>query len=307
MKFCPHAHTGRKLEHHHTSYLGLAVLLVLVGFALGASTLSASAAVLEKSGSMQVSANVSGASPATAPTILQPSSGQTFSANPILVSGDCESGLTVEIRKNGYLAGTARCSNAGSYVLKIDLLIGSNTLIARQYNGAGYSPKSKSLTVLYRPNIPPIPTAQTQLILQSEVMMQAGGIGEDTSWTVQIVGGQGPYAVSWDWGDGTIDLKGLEIAGPLTLQHVYQKSGPHNIEIKASDKSGQTALLELSQFTEGNTIPKGSSGANSNPQKPGIIFALWPVYGLLIGLVWVFYIGERYGEKRERKLSHIAH
>jgi hypothetical protein len=227
MKFCPPKHTGRIVEHHHTSYFGLSVLLVMVGLALGASTLTAAAATQEKQGAVQVTAQINGPLPISPPTILEPSRGQTLTSNPVVVSGDCLVSLLVEIRKNGYLAGSARCNNNGSYSLKIDLLYGTNKLIARQFNGSGGSPDSNIVMVDYRPITPIAAPPITQLLIQSATSAQAASIGEELLWSIQLLGGTPPYALSWDWGDGTIDLKSLEKNGDYTGSHTYSTPGTH--------------------------------------------------------------------------------
>ena len=268
----------------------------MVGFALGATTLSASADTQQKEGSIQVTANVAGYLPRTAPTILQPTSGQTFVTNPVTVSGDCTSGLIVELRKNGFIAGSVRCADNGSYILKIDLLLGSNTLIARQFNDLGGSAPSNIVTVTYKP----FTVTGNQLLLQTDTMSQAAGIGESLSWKVTIIGGTGPYAITWDWGDGTVDVRSTETAGPYTFSHVYKQAGSHAIRVSATDKTGQTALLQLSEYTTGPT-----AFATGRDEAPGILLALWPLYCLLIMLLWTFYIGEHYGEVHERKHPHL--
>ncbi|MEO7617207.1 MAG: PKD domain-containing protein [Candidatus Saccharibacteria bacterium] len=305
MSLCPHAHSARKLENHHTSYFALSVLLVVVGFALGATTITASAAQVETSGGIGIEAQVTGSSPMTAPTILQPLSDQSFSRNPIVFSGECTPTMFVEVRKNGYLAGTARCKANGTYSMQIDLIIGLNKLVARQYNGSGYGPVSSSVIVMYKPNIAPVPTPQSQLIIQSDIPSQAIGLGQELSWVITVVGGTPPYALSWDWGDGTIDLKSIDAKGEFTMTHAYQKAGEHAIVIKLTDHDGQVATLDLAEYTTGKSTP--ITGTTTPIDTPGYIFALWPIYGLLICIVWAFYIGERFGEKRERKHSHLAH
>jgi hypothetical protein len=308
MKLCPTEHTGRKLPHHHTSYLGLSVLLVMVGFALGATTLTASAVLPPASlppisGSVAVTANVSGSVPISAPTILVPISGQTLSTNPIKISGDCSPGLIVEIRKNGYLGGAARCDSNGSFRLKVDLLIGSNRLIARQYNGVGSSPDSTPILLTYRPNIPPIPTPQTQLLLQSDIFSQAGSIDETIRWNIQIMGGAAPYALNWDWGDGSIDLKSITSAGLSSLSHSYHDSGVHTIIVTATDQSGQTASLQLTEYTPATAV----ASPTKRNEVPGTVLTIWPLFFMAVFLVWVFFIGERYGEIHERKRPHLEH
>lgn len=301
MKICPIGHTGKKLPHHHTSYFGLSILLLMVGFGLGASTLSASAVTQTKSGNIQVTANVASNVPVVPPSILSPSGGQTIVSTPITISGECTTGLLVEIHKNGYLAGSVRCDNNGSYTLKADLLLGENRLIANQTNGVTIGPNSNIVVVTYRPNIAIRIKPADQLILQSTITQQAGSIGEKISWQVQILGGTAPYAISWDWGDGTIDLKSADKIGIYSSDHAYTETGSHQVKITATDSTGQTAYLQLSEFT-----PTQATFSPTRPHDlPGTFLSIWPLYFMAVVLVWTFYIGERYGEIHKQKEVHL--
>ena len=63
-----------------------------------------------------------------------PTTGQSFTVNPITVEGTCPAKTLVKVFKNGVLAGSTPCQASGRFTIPIDLLIGKNDLTALAYN-----------------------------------------------------------------------------------------------------------------------------------------------------------------------------
>ncbi len=209
---------------------------------------------------------VRGVPPSQPAVITSPADGSTVTEIPITVSGTCPSGNFVRIYRNGDFGGETACANDGTFSLQMDLNIGQNKLLARIFNpGEAEGPTASPVTVYYQPpvNTPasiPANTSPTtssggsikasaQLLLTSNDEFQSYPPGSNIQWPIIIRGGDGPYSLSVDWGDGTNSLYSLKQAGTFTLQHKYKnenpKTGHYLIQVRAADINQQQAYLAL--------------------------------------------------------------
>ncbi len=311
--FSHHSRSGHLLPHHQTSYPHLVLILVLAGLGLAAFTTTAAAGPPQtEQGSISLSGEVSGPPPSTAPTIAQPTNGQHFSQNPITVSGSCTSGLIIKVFRNGSLAGSANCS-AGSFSLSIDLVVGQNNLVARGYDSLDQpSPDSATVVVFLdlQSNSPILPTQRTggqaataassgvsQLLITTDSAYKGIFPDQALTWTATIQGGRGPYAVSWDWGDGKIDLVSRQTPGSFQIEHTYAKPGRYKVVVKVADASGQTAQLELVTIVNGQ-VP---STTGSKTPLSGQLLVAWPLLLVAIQIVISFWLGEAYQRRLDRR------
>lgn len=289
-RISPTEHTGRRLHRHHTSYAALTFLILAAGVALSAFTWSAYAGPPNpQSDSFTISAAVSYTTPPP-PTITIPVTGQHFSTIPITVSGTCVSGLNVVLFKNGVQTGSTVCNNGG-YSLLIDLLRGSNELVARQYNPINQvSGDSNHVIVTYEP-LTTTPGQISQLILRSDTAYKGAAPGDKITWPAEILGGKGPYAISWDWGDGTVELLSLSDPGVFSVSHAYEKSGTYKIVVKGTDNSNQQAFLQLTALISGGV---GAATTRHSIIDGGLLLIAWPLFALLVVMLLSFWLGERY-------------
>ena len=188
---------------------------------------------------------VASAAPSTAPTITTPTNGQTFTNVPVTVSGLCKTGLLVKVFDNNVFMGSAMCAS-GSYTIQIDLFSGENDLLARQYDALDQaSPDSNIVRVRFNDS-QFNPTGTALLILTSDYARRGANPGETLIWPISLSGGTGPYAISVDWGDNkATTLMSLELPGTFNIQHIYDTAGEYSVIIKATDKNGLTAYLEV--------------------------------------------------------------
>lgn len=208
LKLSHRRHSGRHLPHSQTSFGGLVIVLVLASLVLFGLTIQAQALTLTGQGSYSVNAAVIGAAPPSPPTITSPVNGQHVSVIPVDVRGTCHAGLLVNIYKNEVLAGAAICSAAGTFTVPIDLFIGRNDLIAREYTASNLvGPDSATVTVYYDVASFPVNVStggtsgkNGSLIIKSESVYKGIRPGDTLKWPIEIVGGVGPYAVNIDWG-----------------------------------------------------------------------------------------------------------
>ena len=310
------SHTGKLRHHRHTSYVSLALILLLsvvpIFWATQAVASAASfptpPAVTDQYG---VYAVVPGATPGT-PSITSLANGASFNnAAPVQIRGRCNDGELIKVFKNEILAGAAYCSN-GSYQISIDLFVGNNSLIARAYNANdAVGPDSNTVAVqlqLPGTNLNGINQLNSQgapageFYVTSAVTHRGVAAGDTSVWSLVMVGGQPPYAVSVSWGDGKTDLYSRGSAGQFDVQHTYAKaaaSGNYTVIVKATDQAGNKTYLQLATLVKDsnksggvlNTIKGGYSGST-------VIRMAWQMLAVLALVLAGFWLGER----RERKL-----
>lgn len=305
------SHSGKLRHHRHTSYGSLALLLAFMVVPLvSASGAVASAAnfptpppVTDNYGVYGV---VTGSKP-TKPTISDVANGAVLTtAAPLQVRGSCASGDLIKIFKNQILAGANYC-NGGSYQVSIDLFVGNNSLIARAYNANdAVSPDSSTVSVqlqLPGTNLDGIGQLNNQgapagqFYVTSGVTHQGLAVGDSGTWHLTVVGGQAPYAISVNWGDGKTDLYSDGASGNYDVQHVYGKSttsGNYVIVIKASDQAGTKSYLQLATLVAGNAKPISVLGSVSGGYSGSTAIRMgWQLLATAALIVGGFWLGER--------------
>lgn len=254
-------------------------------------------------GSIGVRGQLSSPPPTTGATIAIPGNGQGFNNLPIRVSGLCPNELLVKIFKNNVFAGSVVCSG-GNYSIEIDLFNGQNELVARVYDALDQpGPDSNIVNVIY------MDTRQgtaSRVTLTSNFAKRGANPGQTLVWPIILSGGDGPYAISVDWGDGkTPDLISQPFPGIFNIEHIYDKPGVYNIIIKATDRNGGIAFLQLVGIAngalsqdDGGVGEAGGSGSTASPQ----VRILWQPAAILIPfLMATFWLGKKYELKMIRK------
>jgi hypothetical protein len=298
LRYSHHRHTGRLRPHHETSYALLFMVALCLGVGLAGCSVATQAAT-EGQGGYDVKAVVAGARPTGQAIITNPTTGQTFETNPITVEGTCPDRTMVKIFKNGVLAGSVICDPNRRFSLQIDLVVGKNDLTALAFNNQDQAgPDSPVVTVTL--NVPAGgPGFSTELILHSINYYRGAKPGQEVVWPVELIGGQAPYAVLFDWGDGTSDLTTRTAAGSFELKHVYTKPGGYlgafPLIIRATDAAGHTAYLQLTTII--NESAAASQPATTPPQWGSMLLA-WPLWVALVLMIVMFWLGE-WREKRK--------
>ncbi len=231
--------------------------------------------------------------PEHAATIVVPTNGSTFTQNPIAVSGLCDTGLLVKMFANNVFVGSALCIN-GSYNVQIDLFEGRNDLIARVFDALDQpGPDSNIVTVTY--SNAQLANSGLQLLSLSSLYARRGANpGAELTWPIIITGGTPPYAVSVDWGDGKpVSLQSEQFAGNITVKHVYDTAGTYVIIVKATDKTGQSAFLQLVGQANG-AVTQGNEKAD-NGLTATATAVIWIPAAISIPLIIsTFWLGRRY-------------
>jgi hypothetical protein len=253
-------------------------------------------AVTSEQGSVGIEGRISAPPPSTPATISIPKSGQTFTTLPVTVSGLCTGDVLVKLFKNNVFAGSVQCKN-GSFSLVMDLFQGQNELVARVYDALDQAgPDSNVVLVSFND---PKSGAGSRVSLTSNYAKRGANPGQTLNWPIILSGGQGPYAISVDWGDGkTPDLLSQGFPGTFSISHVYDNPGVYNIIVRATDKGGGVAFLQLVGVANGplsqdNGGSSGSTSGTTPTVQPAKI--LWQPAAILIPLILsTFWLGKKY-------------
>lgn len=282
------------MKRRVVSALCLVLWLPIVALFVVATTTPARAAT--EQGSVGIEGRISSPAPTTAATISIPRSGQSFATQPVTVSGICPNNLLIKLFKNNVFAGSAQCTN-GSYSIIIDLFDGQNELVARVFDALDQAgPDSNVVSVTYNASKP---SFTGRVSLTTTIAKKGANPGQVLVWPITISDGEGPYALSVDWGDGkTPDLISQAFPGTFNIQHVYDNPGVYNIIIKATDKDGGVAYLQLVGVANG-PLSQENDGANTDTtgtielrQQTRILWQ--PIAILLPFIIATFWLGKRH-------------
>jgi len=274
-------------------------VLIIAGFLSAGLVLfgQPAMAATDKSGAVGIQGVIPGAPPTRGATITVPSNGASFTSTLITVSGLCPTGLLVKIFDNNVFVGSVVCAG-GSYSLQIDLFSGRNDLVARVYDALDQAgPDSNTVTVTF--NDAQFLQFGTHVTLSSVYAERGAAPGTELDWPVLLSGGNGPYAVSVDWGDGSpSDLISITDPGTVNLKHTYKVAGIYNVVAKATDKNGGAAFLQLVGQATGAIQSNNNSGNNIAVEKQLI---WWPMPAMIPLILASFWIGRRYQTQVIRK------
>jgi hypothetical protein len=277
------------------------LLLAVIGVLFVTTSIvpAASALTLSQSSGFGISGTITAPAPTTAATITNPTNGQSFTNVPIAISGICTTGLLIKIFINNIFSGAADCTSS-SYSISADLFIGTNNIVAEDYDSLNQAgPPSNTVTVTYVNNEE---TASSLINLTSNYAKIGANPGSTLTWPIDISGGTAPYAISVNWGDGKQpSLISQTTSGSLNLTHIYSIAGVYNITINATDSAGGVAFLQLVGVGDG---PSSQSPASANLQTAKVKYVglgnvlLFLIIGLLIFVPLVtFWLGDLHQKK----------
>jgi hypothetical protein len=234
--------------------------------------------------------------PTEAASISTPGNGATFSSSPITVTGICKVGLLVEVYNNNVLVGSTMCKT-GSYTMQVSLFAGTNELSNIVYDDIGQAgPKSNIATITYTDTN--FKAFGALITLTSSYGRRSAAAGSALDWPLQLSGGNGPYAFSIDWGDGSQpELKSQAVAGVVNISHVYKKAGIYQLNVKVTDTNGVSAFIQLVAVANGKVDGTTASASTDSTPKatatppPQILWV--PTAVSLILLVPSYFLGRR--------------
>lgn len=268
------------------------LLLATITFGYG-STANAEIPDQEKSGSVGLQGTISTGPPTRGATIAVPSNGAVFTSIPITVSGLCPNGTIVKVFSNNVFMGSAFC-NGGSYSVQISLFSGKNDLVARVYDALDQAgPDSNTVSVTF--NDASYAQFGTHVMLTSVYAQRGAPPNKELIWPIILSGGIGPYAISVDWGDGSpTDLISQSITGTFEIKHIYKTPGIYKVIVKATDKNGGTAFLQLVAQATGAGQDKVKDGTGDDKTLVKVQVIWWPAILMIPLIVAAFWVGRRH-------------
>lgn len=256
-----------------------------------------------QNGSVGLEGTIPSNPPATAATITTPTNGKVFTSLPVTVSGLCPANTLVKVFANNVFVGAAQCTN-GSYSIQADLFDGDNDLVARVYDALDQAGPDSNI-VRVRFDAGQYNPSDVQLIsLTSDYAKRGANPGSLLTWPIILSGGTGPYAISVDWGDGkSPDLMSEAAPGGFTISHTYTSAGTYSVLVKATDKRGVSAFLQLVAVANGaiaSSAPGGAGGGGGTTTP--IVKVLWAPAAAMVPLIAVgFWLGRKYELSALRK------
>lgn len=291
-------HTGKIRGHEHTAYLPLALILLIVGFLLTDVTVIAWDRPGPAAGSIGLTGVMPGKPPTKGAVIKTPTPGQSFAQTPVVITGTCPVNTLVELFKNDIFAGSTPCTTEGTFSIEIDLLIGSNALIARVYDALNQAgPDSNSVLVTYAPNfanasgITSLNFGGPQLIINTDAVFRGAFPNKEMTIPIDVLGGRAPYAVNVQWGDSTNKVVSRPDNATFRVAHTYAKAGTYQLSIQATDADGRVAFLTVASIVNGQPDPEVIAATTSN-QTTTMLLALWPLYASVFAMTISFWLGE---------------
>jgi hypothetical protein len=254
---------------------------------------------VNQSGGIGLEGTIPSAPPSRGATISVPTNGQSYTSQPITVSGICPTGLLIKIFDNNVFVGSTICTN-GNFSLQIDLFSGANSLTAIDYDSLSQAgPTSNSVTINF--NNAQFLQFGPQLTLSSSYAEKGTAPGTQLTWPILLSGGTNPYAISVDWGDGSgSTLISRSETGTFNITHTYSNSGVYEVIVKATDKNGETAYLQLVSQATGAIQHNDKSGNGSN-QVVQVKVLWWPALLIIPVALLSFWLGYNYGTSKYRK------
>lgn len=229
-----------------------------------------------------VSAVVHAPAPVEAPSITSPSNNAVLTSSNVTVSGSCPIAtpeVIVSIYKGTTLLGSTTCTADGAYSVTITLGYGKHTLLARVVTITGdIGSDSPSITVTRTASKPsPSPTSSPtppstsgpqvsaglleffpQLITKDNfaiVRPPADSDGTNKNegevvWKFSIKGGELPYTVQIDWGDGAVETFKVASRKEREYIHIYGTLGTYTIKVKVVDAKGRESYFTTIATTQ---------------------------------------------------------
>ena len=259
-----HRHTGKLLHARHTSYRGLATLIVVAGaFMIGLNVMARVTADTVDSFTLHIYASKPAPIPLDAAEITSPHDGDNVEKSSQIVSGMCPPidprGIIV-LLDNGIQVGSIACDSSNQFSLLLVLTPGKHTFIARTYTITGDTgPDSEPVTITYTTPAPVTSSAQAELdaeepngpplTLTIDAPFIVFGPGADAVWSGSITGGTLPYDVHINWGDDSQSDYMVTQSGKQQFVHRYTDMQSHLILLRVIDAKGRGITQDYAAVT----------------------------------------------------------
>ena len=169
------------------------------------------------------------------PVIEEPFDGQQFATRNIVVSGRAQRNTQLELFANDKIVGSVFTNSLGEWTIPLSLFANQTELRARECASGSCSDFSDTVTVSYTGN-------STQNGIELELNDYSLLVQEDIKLRVnaKITGGNAPYEVNIDWGDGMHSRRSQLQKGVSSIDYTYLEVGRYNAVITVTDSDGNT-------------------------------------------------------------------
>ena len=199
--------------------------------------------------SYDVSAIVPYPAPTIAATIDSSLNGITVQSPVFRLFGTCQylaPATIISIYRGVLPVGSTSCGVDGKFQIDVSLSEGANSILVRSSSITdGYGPDSLVGSVtLTMPVETPTQIAEKQkvssdlLISTDTPFVALTELHRTATIGVVISGGDTPYTVQLNWGDGTIESRTVDAAGTYTFTHEYLKPGTYRAVAVVTDVKG---------------------------------------------------------------------
>lgn len=195
----------------------------------------------------------------------------TVNNNQLVITGTCQvlnPAAIVSLWRQGSSIGSTICGAGGTFSIQVTLLEGANTLTPRTSNLNNlYGPDGAVITItLNTPVVQPpqnsnntssdtnsnpassSPTAQTtisNLVISAKEPFNLLNTDNQVSVEIIVDGGNAPYVIRLNWGDGTSETKEVSASGTYVFTHTYDKEAVYQVKASVTDVLGSTSSHEF--------------------------------------------------------------
>lgn len=249
----------------HKRVLGIMSLLFLLSVFVPIGTSLAE--------SLDVSAQVHAPLPPTGetPIVQAPGDNSTVEVQNVFITGQCyiiDPSLIVVLLRDNQTIGTGPCLPDGTFRILVGLVKGANVIIPKYVTITGQSSGfGLPITLTYFQAVTSIePTPQNSTTIPVAEALKIAlhydfvtyNDTSPTEITYTVSGGNKPYLVTINWGDGTQTTAKVSNNDPQTSKHQYDSVLPPSaLTITAVDSTGQKAVQSrgLVSFKKGLYVP----------------------------------------------------
>lgn len=191
------------------------------------------------------------------PTITWPKNGDTVQTATITVRGKAEPRALIELWNRGQLIGTTFADADGNWSITVTLHEYANMLQARACYGNSCSGFSQRVLVHYQ-------SAGSDFYITLTDYRFTASTHETIAFEALLHGGEAPYSLDIDWGDGASDEytarhNSEDYSAEANLQHTYETAGNYRGFVTATSADGKKAqasfTAQVFDEQEASTFP----------------------------------------------------
>jgi len=143
-----------------------------------------------------------------------------------------------------------------------------------------------------------VPAKVSSPIIRTNYQYEARAAGQPFTWDLTIDGGQPPYSITVDWGDGASGHSVQPDHSTFAISHAYKTPKNYAVTITAVDASGSIARFQVvavvnvlaanaGTFTASNTVSSVVAKIRER------LWIIWPTYIVVVLMVIGYWLGER--------------